>query len=225
LGVASLSQVAKVQLSVDQGNSWQDIYSQPGDYSQSQPNQETSFTTRTVPLASFAGSSILVRFVYDYQGGLYYVDASAGVGWYIDDISFSDTEELTAPVVADITAGTSFVFSPVSAGDYLLRVRASIPGRTLAFGPAKRVTATAVVPPIVQFSGSPSVSGNQVQIDFNVTNFRAGMTFQLLTASDLGAAWTTNSSASFLPVVPNSTFRVTTSTGGATKMFYRVQSN
>jgi len=77
----------------------------------------------------------------------------------------------------------------------------------------------------VQFSGSPSVSGNQVQIDFNVTNFRVGMMFQLLTASDLGAAWTTNNSASFQTVVPNSKFRWTTSTGGASKMFYRVQSN
>ena len=62
-------------------------------------------------------------------------------------------------------------------------------------------------------------------IDFNVTNYRAGMTFLLLNASDLGGMWTTNSSASFLTVVPNSKFRWTTSTGGASKMFYRVQSN
>jgi len=107
----------------------------------------------------------------------------------------------------------------------LLRVLASFPGRTLAFGSAKRVTAVVEAVPTLQFSGTPSVSGNQVQIDFNVTNYRAGMNFQLLNASDPGAAWTTNNSASFQTVVANSTFRVMTSTGGASKMFYRVQSN
>ena len=221
LAIATPNQVARVQVSVDQGTSWEEIYSQPG---ADQPG-EGSFSLRAVSLSNFAGRSIIVRFVYDYTGDTFYPQTSSGVGWYIDDISFSDTDELTGSVVANITTGTSFVFSPISAGDYLLRVRAGIPGRTLAFGPGKRVTATSVVPPTVQFSGTPSVSGNQVQIDFNVTNFRAGMTFQLLNASDLGAAWTTNNSASFQTVVPNSKFRWTTSTGGASKMFYRVQSN
>ena len=95
----------------------------------------------------------------------------------------------------------------------------------LEWGPIKRVAAVLTAVPTLQFSGTPSVSGNQAQIDFNVTNYRAGMTFQMLSASDLGGAWTTNSSASFQTVVPNSQFRVTASTGGASKMFYRIQSN
>jgi hypothetical protein len=204
-------------VSVNQGTSWEEIYSQPG---ADQPG-ETSFRLRPVSLSNFAGRSIIVRFVYDYTGDTFFPQTSSGVGWYIDDISFSDTEELTDSVVANL-ATASFVFNPVSAGNYLLRVRASFPGRTLAFGPAKRVTATTIAPPTLQFSGIPSVSGNQVQIDFKVTNFRAGMTFQLLNAPDPGAAWTTNSSIPTL--LSNSTFRVTTSTGGAGKMFYRVQS-
>jgi hypothetical protein len=224
LGVASSDQVAKVQVSVDQGNSWQDIYSQPGAYSQSQPNQETSFTTRTVSLASFVGSSTRVRFFFDYQGGTWYAGASTGTGWYIDDISLSDTAELTDSTIAEVTGGTSFVFSPVSAGDYLLRVRARLPGRTLAFGPAKQVSASPVASPTVQFTGTPSVSGNQVQIDFTVTNYRTGMAFQLLNAPDPDAAWATNNSA-LITNLFNSTFRVTASTGGASKMFYRIQSN
>ncbi|HWH77914.1 MAG TPA: hypothetical protein VNT76_11105, partial [Candidatus Binatus sp.] len=221
LATATPNQVARVQVSVDQGASWEDIFSQPG---ADQPG-EGSFNLRAVSLSNFAGRSILVRFLYDYTGDTFYPQTSSGVGWYIDDISFSGTDELTDSVIANITAGTSFVFSPASVGDYLLRVRAGISGRTLAFGPAKRVTATSVATPTLQFSGTPSVSGNQVQIDFNVTNYRAGMTFLLLNAPDPGAAWTTNSSAAFQTVVPNSTFRVTTSTGGASKMFYRIQSN
>jgi len=48
--------------------------------------------------------------------------------------------------------------------------------------------------------------------------------FQLLQAPDVTGTWTTNSSASF-QTVTNSTFRVTTSSGGANKMFYRLQVN
>jgi hypothetical protein len=221
LATATPNQVARVQVSADQGASWEEVYSQPG---ADQPG-EGSFRIRQVSLSNFAGRSINVRFIYDYTDGTFYPQTSSGVGWYIDDISFSDTAELTDSAVANIPTGTSFVFSPVSAANYLLRVRANTPGRTLAFGPAKGVTATSVTSPTVQFSGTPSVSGNQVQIDFNVTNYRAGMTFQLFSASDPGAAWTPDGSASFQTVVPNSQFRVTTSTGGASKMFYRVQSN
>jgi len=64
-----------------------------------------------------------------------------------------------------------------------------------------------------------------VQIDFDVTNYRAGMNFQLLQAPDVAGAWTTNSSASFQTLVANSKFRVTTTIGGAGKTFYRLQAN
>jgi len=101
----------------------------------------------------------------------------------------------------------------------------SIPNITWSGGPIKRVTAVVAAVPTLRLSGTPSVAGNQVQIDFNVTNYRAGMTFQVLNAPDPGAAWTTDSLASFQTVVPNAQFHVTTSTGGASKMFYRVQSN
>jgi hypothetical protein len=221
LATATPNQVARVQVSADQGSSWAEIYSQPGT---DQPG-EGSFSARAVSLSNFAGRSIIVRFVYDFTSGGFYPQTSSGVGWYIDDISFSDTDELTDSVVANITSGTSFIFSPASVGAYQLRVRAAIPGRTLAFGPAKLVTATTVASPTVEFSGTPSVTGNQLQLDFNVANYRDGMTFVLLNASDPGGTWTTNSSASIQPVVPNSTFRVTASTGGASKTFYRIQSN
>ena len=144
----------------------------------------------------------------------------------LDDISFSNTEELTSPVVTDIASGTNFTFSPTAVVDYALDARAQVYGQYyLEWGPIKRITAIVAAVPTLQFSGTPSVSGNQVQIDFNVTNYRDGMTFLLLNASDPGGTWTTNSSAVIQTNLANSSFRVTTSTGGASKMFYRVQSN
>ena len=225
LGYAGDGEVAKLQVSIDSGNSWLDAYTQTGNNSGAPA--ETTFTPRTASLSQYAGRTITVRFSYNYVVGLsFYNQSDPGFGWYIDDISFSNTEELTNPVVTDIASGTNFTFSPTQTGDYALDARAQVYGQYyLEWGPIKRVTAIVSAVPTLQFSGTTSVSGNQAQIDFNVTNYRAGMTFQLLTASDLSEGWTTNSSASFQTVVPNSQFRVTTSTGGVSKMFYRILSN
>jgi hypothetical protein len=175
-------------------------------------------------LAGFAGRTILVRFSYDYVSGLfYYNSAGPGVGWYIDDISFSNTEELTNPVITTVSSGTTFNFVPAQIGDYALDVRAQAYGQYyLEWGPVKRVTAIVSTLPVVQFSSLPTVAGGQVQIDFDVANYSSGMTFQLLSASDVAGTWTVDTSAL---IQTNPVFRVTTSTGGASRMFYRIQAN
>ena len=40
--------------------------------------------------------------------------------------------------------------------------------------------------PVIQLASQPTLLGNQIQIDFNVTNYRSGMTFQLWKASSPG---------------------------------------
>ena len=219
LGIATSSQVARVQISTDNGNTWPDVWSQAGTGS-----DEGAFSQHTVSLGGFTNRQIKIRFVYDFIGGSYYSQTSAGVGFYLDNISVTGADQLSNPVVTDIPTGTSFAFYPTNSGDYSLRVRAQVSNRYLDWGPLLRVTATTLAPVSLQFSRSPSVSGNQVQIDFDVTNYRANLMFQLLQAPDVTGTWTTNSSASF-QTVTNSTFRVTTSTGGANKMFYRLQVN
>jgi hypothetical protein len=224
LGYAANGEVARVQISIDNGNSWLDAYTQTGN--NSGLPVETAFNSRPISLSQYAGRMVTIRFRFDYVlGNSFYNQGDTGFGWYIDDISFSNTEELTNPVVTDIAAGTNFTFYPTLAGAYALAVRAQVYGQYyLEWGPIKSVTAVVGSSPIVQFTGTPSVSGNQVQIDFNVTNYRAGMTFLLLNASDPSAAWTTNNSA-FITNLFNASFRVTAPTGGASKMFYRIQSN
>src|SRR5437870_9780347 len=61
----TLFRSAKVQISVNQGQSWQDVYSQAG----TGGGGETSFTNRTIPLAGFAAKSIQVRFSYNFSTG------------------------------------------------------------------------------------------------------------------------------------------------------------
>ncbi len=222
LGYASTVEFAKVQISLDQGISWQDVYTQTGN---GVPG-ETSYNTQTISLSGFTNQQMIVRFNYDLGFGSYYNAADTGYGWYIDDISFSNTEELTNPVITDIAAGTSFSFVPAQATNYALNVRAQLYNKfPLEWGPVKRVAASASLPMSLQFSTSPSVSGNQVQIDFDVANYRTGTMFQLLKASDPAAAWNPDGAASFQTVTPNTKFRATTTTGGASQAFYQLKAN
>ncbi|PYL00318.1 MAG: hypothetical protein DME19_05400 [Verrucomicrobia bacterium] len=218
LSWANSTQVARAQVSTDNGSTWQDVWSQAG----TGGSGESVFTQRAVSLGSYAGQQIKIRFMYDFTGGQFFPQTD-GVGFYIDNISVTGADQLSNPFVADIPTGTSFVFYPTNTGDYSSRVRAQVSNRYLDWGPIVRVTASVITPATVQFS-TPAVSGNQAQIDFDVTNYRTDMVFQLLQASDVAGAWTTNSSASFTNVT-GSTFRLTTSIGGAGRMFYRLQAN
>jgi hypothetical protein len=128
--------------------------------------------------------------------------------------------------VNDVPSGTSFVFTPTSTGNHSLRVRARIANRLLGWGPAKVVNvSTAASQMSLQFSSTAMVSGNQVQLDFDVTNYRAGAVFQLLKASDPAGSWNPDNSATLQTLVANSRFRFTTPTGGAGQSFYRLSAN
>jgi hypothetical protein len=219
LGWATPTQIARVQASLDQGSSWADVYTQAG----ANNSGEASFASRSASLSRFAGRSLLVRFQYDYTGGTYYNQTTSGVGWYFDNISFADTEELTNPVTTDLPSGSSFSFVPAQVGVYALDARAEVYDEFfLEWGPVKRVSATTALPPVLTCVGSPALVGNQVQIDFVVTNYRAGLTFHLLRATDLAGSWTPDAAAVLQEVVPASRFRFTAALGGASQEFYRM---
>jgi hypothetical protein len=138
LGWATASQIAKVHVSTDGGNSWSELYTQAG----SGASGESSFNTRTVSLAAYAGSVIKLRFAYLYSGsGSYYDQTTSGVGWYVDSITFTNTSQLGGTTAVEPIASTGFTFSPPSTGTYLLSVRPYISGRYWNYGPVKEVTA------------------------------------------------------------------------------------
>lgn len=224
LGYAGSAQVAKAQISVDQGASWQDAFSQAG----SDGPGEATFSTKTVSLAALAGKSILVRFAYQIGIGSYFNQTSTSplVGWAIDDITFSDVEEVTNLVVTDIPSGASFAFVPAQVTNYVLNVRAQLYNEFyLEWGPVKRVTsANVVIAPVVSVA-TPAVSGTQLLIEFNVANAVPNLVFQLLTSSDLSGVWSTDSTATLQTVTPNTRFRFSTPLNAGPLRFYRVQAN
>ena len=88
LSWATDSQVAKVQVSVDGGNSWpHEVFSHAGTGGQG----EAGFTLREVDLSGFAGQDIHIRFRYQYDSGSYFPQTGPGVGWHVDNIQVADS--------------------------------------------------------------------------------------------------------------------------------------
>ena len=219
LGWATSSQVAHAQVSTNGGSVWQDVWNQAG----SGGSGESAYSQIAVSLGFCAGIPTQIRFVYDFSGGSYYPQTASNVGLCLDNIAVSNADQAQSPVTNNIPTGNFFVFYPTNTGDYQLRVCGRLPGRTLPWGPAKRVTATNLPPMTIQFAGQPMRSGTQFQAGFNVANYR-GMPFQVLTTTNLATSWTTDTLASIQTVVTNSQFRVTTTNAG-TRAFFRIQAS
>lgn len=220
LGFALSNEVAQAQVSIDSGQSWTTVWSKPGNNGSGPV--DSAFVQQAIPLGTYAGKPLQVRFVYAYQGGFFF-NTGSDVGLYLDDIAISNAQQSSGASTNTVNAGNSFSFAPSSLTNYLLEVAARINSRTLPWGPAFPVAVTAAGgTPVVQLNGALAVSATQVQIDFTVSNYRAGMNLQLLRSSDL-SAWATDSAATLQAVVPNSHFRFTTSTGTAPSLFFRIK--
>ena len=135
--MATPTQIARIQTSTDEGTSWQDIFTQAG---ASQPG-ETSFVQRSVSLSSFAGEVIGIRLIYDFTGGTAFTGTDNGTGWYVDNISITNSQQLTGVTETDLSTSTTFIFSPSTVGSHLVQVQARNVDRLFPFGPASVVEA------------------------------------------------------------------------------------
>ena len=139
LGWATSSQVAKVQVSQN-GVSWEDLYSQAG----TGGSGEGSFTLRTISLSSYANRTLQVRFNYAFVFGGFFFQTDSDVGWLVDDIAFTNCDELIAPQTNTLAATTNASVAFNQAGSFALQVRPIVYGVFgLDTGPAKLITAAA----------------------------------------------------------------------------------
>lgn len=99
LSWATPTQIARVQLSTDGGQSWpEEVYSQTGEGSGDQ-----GFMFRQVDLSAFAGREVRIRFFYEYAGGMRYPHTDPGIGWMIDDIRVASRYETAEYSIGDPT--------------------------------------------------------------------------------------------------------------------------
>ena len=214
LGYATSAETARVQISTDLGNTWQDIYTEAG----SNNSGESTFTTHTLSLTGYAGTEIFLRFNYDFSTGSYYTGSDPYVGWCLENIAVTNVQQLIN-VATNSTSSTNFTFTPTQTGNYLLQARGIIFNQfPIDFGAIKQVTAI-TGPPLITL-GSPVITGSQVKINFTLAG--AATTFHLLQMNQLGGTWMTNTSALLTTSVLGSAYQFTTTNGTATR-FYRVQ--
>ena len=152
LGYATSDQVARVQISLDDGNTWSDVYTQPGTGTAG----ETSFVSRTVSLSAYAGYPLEIRFAYTYDavnGGSLYYETSPGVGWSLNAISFTGVSTAAPGAPSAFEAGNSFSYTPPAAGAVALEARPVLFGNyPLPWGPLLGVTAAAPTGRLVNIS-------------------------------------------------------------------------
>jgi uncharacterized protein YkwD len=213
LGWATANQVARVQVLLGGQGVWQDIYVQPG----TGDAGEASFVLRSISLAPHAGRSLQIRFLYDHTSGSYFTNTSSGVGWYIDDLAITNTEELREGVISAPLAGETFTWDPPAEGDYAFEARAQVFGDYYTeWGPVQPVTAIVVsLPPVLRFIEPPRIAAGQIEIEFEVENHRPELAFELLHANGIDAEWTVVNSATFETVISNNRFRVRFQTEGS----------
>ncbi len=217
LGYATRGQVARAEISVNDGKSWATLWEKAG----SDGPGETSFIPTTVALAAYAGGTAKIRFVYDLLGSSYYPQTDDFMGLSLDNIAVTNSRQVQNLTTNSLGANLTFSVTPATTNQLILSARARINTRTLDWSPAT-VVAVAAPPPALQIS-SPRITGSQVVVEFTVTNYRAGMTFQLHRANGLGAAWGEDTSATLSTLSAGSKYRFTTTTTGADARVYKVR--
>ncbi|MGA3268244.1 MAG: CAP domain-containing protein [Verrucomicrobiota bacterium] len=215
LAYASPDETALVEVSTNNGATWDDLFAETGLPDNQQPVQ-SSFSPQSVSLSPFAGQLTWLRFNYSFTGGEYWPYSDPDTGWDLEDILVTNTLQ---QVITTVNT-TNFTFTPMQTGNYVLQAQPVVFGQyPLDPGPIKQITAV-VGPPVLMMS-RPVLTNQQVWLNFTESGGPA-TSFHLLQTPQLTASWTTNSAATFTTNVPGSSYRFTVTTNSA-KEFYRVQ--
>ena len=221
LSWATTSQVARAQISLNGGNTWQDVWSQAGTGGAG----ETGFGGHVIQLPEVSDREFRLRFVYDYVTGGFFFDTATPVGFHLDDIALTGVDELQGEVITDLPISPSFAFVPAATDSYALSVRARISSRVLPWGPAKVVTARIVSGPgLVRIGSVQSLADGRVQIDFTVANPGAGG-YQVQESSDPAGPWLGNALASVQPINGGAAYRALVPAPASAYRFYRLLAN
>lgn len=105
LGFAASGQVARVEMSTNNGSTWPiSLYSQAGTSAGTAP-VDGAFSLRTIDLSSYAGQSAKFRFYADVVGGgPYFAPTIPEVGWFIDDIQLADQYQKSLYSIGEASA-------------------------------------------------------------------------------------------------------------------------
>lgn len=121
LGFAKSTQKAAIQISLDDGSSWNDIYSLVGTGSTSNPT-ESSFSNKTVNLSAYAGRLVKFRAIYE-RGSSWFIGTGTNVSFLLDNVQVTNAKRV-ATATKQLTSGSTIALTPVSGKEYALAARA-----------------------------------------------------------------------------------------------------
>lgn len=221
LGIATSAQIGKVEVSLDDGFSWSEVYAHPG----GNGTGLVAFRTTTVSLGHFAGRVVRVRFNYHHTGAAHYPQTEPPVGWYLDNVTFLNTEEVRDVQVSSASPTTSFSHIPITAGPQVLAARGRLQDRfALEWGPALPVTAKVMSSPILTFHRPPLVTGGQVQLDFTVSGQAMPAQLRLESATTPKGPWQIEAGAVFSTLPSGTEGRALSLAPAGAARFYRLRS-
>jgi hypothetical protein len=224
LAFAGEGEVAKFQVSVDNGASWTTLWSQTGDQS-----EETVFSAKSASLAAYANKNIRVRFVFDYIGDNLPAailpdptdPAFDHIGWFFDDITFVNTHTRINSVESNLTTTPQVILGPGPAlGTYLLEFQTVVGARAFEYGPAKEIT-VAANPPVVSLANNITTTPTTISLRFTLTSGTAA-SFQIESAASVNGPWNVESNAT---ITSNQGVSTATIPTNGTMRFYRVVAN
>lgn len=149
LRTSSVRQIARVQVSTDDGQSWTDAWTKVG-----ATNGANGWAPVTVPLASYAGRLVRVRFNYTIKGNTWQAGLGVSTGWFIDDITLPGVEQLIDAETTRVSATgatASVTHTPEESGAVVVAARPVISGRPWGYAPTVRVD-VAEASPFVQWA-------------------------------------------------------------------------
>ncbi len=164
MGFDTPSEVASVDVSTDGGTTWTSAFSE----SPPPTLKQTAFVPKVVPLGQFAGQQIRLRFALTHTSGSWGDCCAEPNGWYIDNISLSNVQDVGTPTLSAVGATPSFVFTNPTQGPAAISVRpqfsnASFGSSFGAWSPALVVTTVGSTGlTSLASSANPSIGGQQV---------------------------------------------------------------
>lgn len=224
---ATEGQVGLVQVSMDDGSSWETIYSRAGWYEYDEESETGNylsdlwFNEVTLPLDAYEGRLIRVRFVYHYVPGNSYilwdpeVSWHNGIGFYVENVSFENVHVLTDISSHDTDAETGVVFTPPVAGTYALAARGLLFGEyPLEWGPAKLVTASGEAPPTVTFEAVPSVVGGMFMASVGLSPAKPSVVLTVERAASAAGPWSVDAQASVTTLQAGARYQISRPASG-----------
>ncbi|WP_414663776.1 CAP domain-containing protein [Horticoccus sp. 23ND18S-11] len=127
LAIATATETARVQVSTDDGLSWNDVFAQAGTSPTNTgfpTSTESGYIARRIPLGDYAGRTIGVRLVYSVGFGSAFIPESGNlVGWFIDDLAVTGVQNVAAAAATRVPGGSTFMFAPATTSAVALQAR------------------------------------------------------------------------------------------------------